>query len=134
MTSEHQTGFDRELFRKGDPALFRQLVHDISPRMLGMIRCYAWNDDDADELLQESWLQIYRKRAKFSGKGSFLGWALAVTRNVCRMSLRGPSGMVRAHLYDHGNIRDAAPGPAAQLVLRRMNSLSRAITEVEGLQ
>ena len=84
-----------------------------------MIRCYASDDDHADELLQESWVQIYRKRAKFSGRGSFLGWALAVSRNVCRMSLRGGSELVRVSLHDHGEIPDGAPGPAAQLAQRR---------------
>ena len=87
--------------------------------MLAMIRCYASDDDHADELLQESWVQIYRKRARFSGRGSFLGWALAVSRNVCRMSVRGGSGMARVRLQDHGDIPDAAGSPAVQLVRRR---------------
>ncbi len=87
--------------------------------MLAMIRCYASDDDHADELLQESWVHIYHKRATFSGTGSFTGWALAVSRNVCRMSLRGISGMVHASLHDHGDIPDAAAGPAARLARRR---------------
>lgn len=87
--------------------------------MLAMIRCYAEDNDHADELLQLSWVQIYRKRARFSGKGSFQGWALAVSRNVCRMSVRGKAGLVRVSLHDHGDIPDAAAGPAAQLARRR---------------
>ena len=87
--------------------------------MLAMIRCYASDDDHADELLQESWVHIYHKRATFSGTGSFAEWALAVSRNVCRMSLRGVSGMVYASLHDHGDIPDAAAGPAARLARRR---------------
>lgn len=94
LTSTQRTGFDRQLFREGDPSLFRRLVREVSPRLLGMIRSYASDDDHADELLQESWVQIYRKRAKFSGRGSFPGWALAVSRNVCRMSLRGGIDLV----------------------------------------
>ena len=119
MTLGKRPGFDPELFRKGDPALFRRLVREACPRMLAMIRCYASDDDHADELLQESWVQIYRKRARFSGRGSFLGWALAVSRNVCRMSVRGGSGMARVRLQDHGDIPDAAGSPAVQLVRRR---------------
>ena len=120
--------FDRELFLKGDPGVFRELVREVSPRMLGVIRSYASDDDHADELLQESWVQIYRKRARFSGKGSFLGWALAVTRNVCRMSLRSTSGLLRAGLGDYRHIRDGAPGPAARLRRRRRaNALHAAL-------
>lgn len=73
----------------------------------------------ADELLQESWVRIYRKRAGFSGRGSFVGWALAVSRNVCRMSLRGGTGTVQVSLHEHGDVPDAADGPAAQLARRR---------------
>lgn len=119
MTPERRAGFDRELFRKGDAALFRRLVREVSPTMLALIRCYASDDDHADELLQESWVRIYRKRVRFSGKGSFAGWARAVSRNVCLMSLRGGKGVERVSLEDHGDIPDAAPGPAAQLARRR---------------
>lgn len=126
-----QPGFDRERFRKGDPVLFRQLVREVSPRMLGMIRCYASDDDQADDLLQESWVQIYRKRNRFSGKGSFAGWALAVSRNVCRMSLRGTSKPVRVSLQDHRDIPDAAEGPAVRLARRRRTeALYRALEKL----
>ncbi len=87
--------------------------------MLAMVRCYASDDDEADELLQESWVRIYRKRDRFSGKGSFAGWALAVSRNVCRTSLREQSALVQLSLHDHGDIPDSAGGPAVQLARRR---------------
>jgi len=114
-----RTGFDRELFRQGDPALFRRLVRELSPRMLAMVRSYATDNDHAAELLQESWVRIYRKRDMFSGKGSFAGWALAVSRNVCRTSLREQSALVRLSLHDQGDIPDSAGGPAVQLARRR---------------
>lgn len=119
MTPGGQAGFDAELFRAGDPALFRRLVRELSPRLLAVVRCYASDDDQADELLQESWVRIYRKRDRFSGKGSLEGWALAVARNVCRMSLRGGTGMVRVSLHELGDLSDEADGPAGQLARRR---------------
>lgn len=127
--------FDRELFRKGDSAVFRQLVREVSPRMLGVIRSYSSDDDHAEELLQQSWVQIYRKRARFSGRGSFPGWAMAVTRNVCRMSLRSMSGMLRAGLDDHAHIPDEAPDPAARLrERRRANALQAALEKLTNKQ
>ena len=82
------TGFDRERFHAGDQALFRDLVRETSPRMLRVIRGYARDEDHAADLLQLCWIRIYRKRARFSGNGSFLGWALTVCRNVCRAEAR----------------------------------------------
>ena len=101
--------------------------------MLALIRCYPPDDDQADELLQESWVQIYRKRTRFSGKGSFAGWARAVSRNVCRMSLRRGKGMVRVSLDDHGDIPDAAPGPTVRLARRRRaKALHDALEKLTG--
>ncbi len=129
MTPGQRAGFDRERFRKGDPALFRRLVREVSPRMLALIRCYVSDPDRADELLQESWVRIYRKRARFSGKGSLVGWALAVTRNVCLMSLRRERGVVRVSLHEHGDLADPADGPATQLARRRR---AKALHEALG--
>ena len=108
-------GFDRKRFRAGDPALFRHLVRETSPRMLRVIRGYARDDDHAADLLQVCWIRIYRKRVRFSGTGSFLGWALTVCRNVCRTEVRKrrPGPLVR--LDDRRDLPDRTPGPAEQL-------------------
>ena len=108
------TAFDREGFRKGDRALFRHLVRETSPRMLRVIRGYARDDDHAADLLQACWIHIYRKRARFSGTGSFLGWAMTVCRNVCRMEARKRQRVPLIRLDDHGDLPDPAPGPAEQ--------------------
>ena len=109
------TGIDLERFRAGDPDLFRELVTVISPRLQRAIRSYSSDDDDAEDLLQECWVRIYRKRAKFSGRGSFFQWALVVSRNVCKMERRGKSPLTRVSLEDQGEIRDLAPGPVDQM-------------------
>ena len=103
---------DRERFSAGDQALFRTLVREMSPRLLHVIRSYARDDAHEADLLQASWIHIYRKRARFSGTGSFLGWALAVCRNVCRMETRRRRGVSPIRLDDYGDVRDPGPGPA----------------------
>ena len=108
--------FDREGFRAGDRALFRHLVRETSPRMLRVIRGFARDDDHAADLLQACWIHIYRKRARFSGTGSFLGWALTVCRNVCRMEARKRQRVPPLiRLHDHGDLPDSAPGPAEEI-------------------
>ena len=56
--------------------------------MRAVIYFYARDDDHADDLLQESWVQILERLDGFTGRGSFAGWALVVTKNVCKMKLR----------------------------------------------
>ncbi len=106
--------FDRERFRAGDHALFRHLVREMSPRMLRVIRGYARDDDHAADLLQSCWIHIYRKRARFSGIGSFLGWALTVCRNLCKMEARKRQHIALVRLDDHRDLPDPGPGPAEQ--------------------
>jgi len=108
-------GFDRKRFHAGDRALFRRLVRETSPRMLRVIRGYARDDDHAADLLQACWIRIYRKRARFSGTGSFLGWALTVCRNVCRAEARKRRHGSLVRLDQHPDLPDRTPGPAEQL-------------------
>ena len=122
------TGFDRERFRAGDRALFRDLVRETSPRMMRVIRGYARDDDHAADLLQLCWIRIYRKRARFGGTGSFLGWALTVCRNVCRAEVRKRRHGPLVRLVDHGDLPDRTPGPADQLKRQeRAAALYRAL-------
>ena len=111
---DDDAAFDREGFRAGDRTLFRHLVREMSPRMLRVIRGFARDDDHAADLLQACWIHIYRKRARFSGTGSFLGWALTVCRNVCRMEARKRQRVHLIRLDDHGDLPDPAPGPAEE--------------------
>ncbi len=115
-------GIDRERFCAGDQALFRDLVREMSPRLLHLIRSYARDDAHAADLLQASWIQIYRKRARFSGTGSFLGWALAVCRNVCRMEARKRRGVRPVRLDEYGDLQDSGPGPAEVHIQRQQAS------------
>lgn len=43
---------------------------------------------DAHDLLQDVWLRVYNKRAGFDGRGSFVGWLLAVGRTVGMTAVR----------------------------------------------
>ena len=52
------------------------------------IRTYARDDDHAGDLLQDCWIQILEQLDRYSPHGPFAGWAIAVSKNVCRMKLR----------------------------------------------
>lgn len=74
--------FDLLRFHSGDESLFTELVTAYSQRLMPLLRRYAGPEGDADDLLQEVWLRVYRKRQQFDGRGSLLGWLLAVSRTV----------------------------------------------------
>lgn len=70
-------------FHDGDPELFRQLVDGLTPRLLAFVRPFATDQDEAHDLVQDTWLRAYQKRDTFTGAGTVLGWLYAVSRNVC---------------------------------------------------
>ena len=61
---------------------------ELSPRIRVAIGTYADTDDGVDDLLQECWVQILERLDRYEPRGSFAGWAIAVSRNVCRTKLR----------------------------------------------
>jgi len=64
------------------------LVEELSPRIWVAIRPYARDDEHARDLLQDSWLRILERLDQFSRNGSFAGWAITLSKNLCIDSLR----------------------------------------------
>lgn len=118
---------DLSALRRGDPEVFRLLIEDYSPRLLAMTRSFALDIDDAHDLLQDTWIRVYRKRSAFSGHGALLGWLLSVCRNVCLDAIAKRTS--RARLDDRSaNIGMAGFGSAADAETNR-NELRRSIDD-----
>lgn len=66
----------------------RQLVEELSPRIWVAIRPYARDDEQARDLLQDSWLTILERLDQFRWNGSFALWAIALSKNLCVDSVR----------------------------------------------
>lgn len=82
---------DLERLHAHDPVLLTEIVREVSPRIWMAIRHFARDDDHADDLLQDCWVRILQRMHRFKGRGSFTAWAIAVSKNVCRMHLRRKS-------------------------------------------
>lgn len=60
--------------KKGIPKFQRALYEQYSRKMYGLCLRYADNADDAQDILQEGFIRVYRKVDTFRGQGSFEGW------------------------------------------------------------
>jgi len=99
-----------DAFVRGDRALYRRLVECHSPRLLAVALAYTRDSDEAHDTVQEVWVRAYQSREQLQNAGSFLGWLLTISRNVCHS--RGRRAEVRAR--DATGVPGAAPGaPAA---------------------
>jgi len=82
---------DREVIARvlaGDHAAFERLVRRHNQRMFRAARAITRSDADAEDVLQQAWLDVFRHLAQFRGEAAFSTWAtriavreaLAVTR------------------------------------------------------
>ena len=60
--------------KKEKPKYQRALYQRYYRLMFGVCMRYADNSDDAQDILQEGFIRVFRKIDTFKGKGSFEGW------------------------------------------------------------
>lgn len=108
---------DIDRLRARDPELLQKLVREISPRMLAAIRPCARDDDDADDLLQDSWIRVMEQLDNFKRNGSFPAWAIAVAKNVARtvQRRRERTGEQRTAPESAEEVLDRGPNPEEEL-------------------
>jgi RNA polymerase sigma-70 factor, ECF subfamily len=73
---------DPRRFQLGDEDAVRAAIAHFSPRLHALISGFARDADDAEDLLQATWIRAYQKRHSYDG-GSFLAWLSVICRNVC---------------------------------------------------
>ena len=73
---------------KGDKAAFQEVYSRYSGLFFTITRRYAKTHQEAEDLLQESFVQIYRKVHTFKFNGSFEGWMKRVVVNKCLSFLK----------------------------------------------
>lgn len=108
-------------------------MEEVGSRVWVAIRQYARDDDHADDLFQDCWQTILERLHRYGGRGSFVAWAIAVSKNVCRMHLRKAKrvGGEGIGAMDPAEVTDSAPNPEEELVEReRRNVLYRALGQL----
>jgi RNA polymerase sigma-70 factor (ECF subfamily) len=73
---------------RGDKMAFEKVYTRYSGLFFTITRRYARSHQEAEDLLQESFVQIYRKVHTFNFKGSFEGWMKRVVVNKCLSALK----------------------------------------------
>jgi RNA polymerase sigma factor (sigma-70 family) len=76
---------DTELIKgciKGDGHCQKTLFNRYASPLLGVCQRYARNKEDAEDILQDSFIKIFGKLEQFKGEGSFEGWMRRVVVNT----------------------------------------------------
>lgn len=80
-----------ELIRRaqqGDAAAFRALVERYAPGAWRVARVLIPSPEQAEDALQEAWIDIWRGLPSFDTARTFRPWLLTVVGNRCRMHRR----------------------------------------------
>lgn len=83
---------DRDLInvilRDGDERAFRELYRRHTPRLHQLLLRLLGVEQDAEDVVQETWVRAVEGAAKFEWKSSFSSWLCGIGINRARESLR----------------------------------------------
>ena len=74
--------------KAGDQTAFNELVQHYDRRVFRMAKQITENDDDAEDVLQETFLKAYTHLDDFQGNSKFYTWLVRIAVNEALMKLR----------------------------------------------
>jgi RNA polymerase sigma-70 factor (ECF subfamily) len=97
---------------RGDSASLERLVVGLRPHIEKQLLRYPLSDDDRQDLVQSTLMQIIRRVGSFRGDSSFSTWLFRVTANEALMMMRSQRRH-RARLVEGLDLEDLGSLPAA---------------------
>ena len=95
MTTEYSPAEDRHELQRlliriagGERDALAELYQRTRTAVYGLALSYLKNAQDAQDLAQDVYVQVWNCAAQYRPTGSPMGWLLAVCRNLCLMRLR----------------------------------------------
>jgi RNA polymerase sigma-70 factor (ECF subfamily) len=139
---------DRQLaarIARGDTRAFASLLDDYGPRVQRLVRRYARDEPDAEDLTQEIFVDLYRSIGGFRGASSLGTWVYRVALNHClkHVERRRPVGVpyddaLRAHADETANPAHFAArselGDQVHTALDRLTPEHREVVILHELQ
>ncbi|HXB05891.1 MAG TPA: sigma-70 family RNA polymerase sigma factor [Puia sp.] len=93
----------------GERSRQKQLYEHYSPKMLALCLRYADNQEEAEEILQDGFLQMFRNIRQYRQIGTFEGWLRKIMINCALMRYRSNNKLSRIIVLseDHDHITTA---------------------------
>ena len=92
MTASSQAGFDETTLvthaRGGDNRAFAELVKHYEAKIFRLAQHITQNREDAEDVLQETFLKAYEHLDQFQGNSKFYTWIVRIAVNQALMKLR----------------------------------------------
>lgn len=104
--------------KAGDKAAFHDLYETYAGLLFTIARRYARSHTEAEDWLQDAFVQIYKKIDTFNEEGSFEGWLKRVVVNKCLSSLR------RKHLISDVTYDDLGPSSEQNIAPKALDTIN----------
>ena len=133
--SDGQDAADMEHLAAGRDTALDDLMERHGPRLYHYLIRVLQNEDNAADLVQESFVRVYQHRAKFDGKQKFSTWLYAIATNLARDRIRWrtrhPEVSLEAESEQTGGalgdmLPDQMPSPSESMVARERAAAVRA--------
>ncbi|GLQ30129.1 sigma-70 family RNA polymerase sigma factor [Litoribrevibacter albus] len=69
-------------FQDGDTRVFNHLVNKYERKLRNMVSRIIFHRDDVDDILQETWLSVYKALKSFRGDAQFYSWLYRIAQNT----------------------------------------------------
>lgn len=97
---ESDEAFDLDSLLNGDREEFEKLVRKESPRLFRVILRIVGNENEAESVMQEAYLQAFKHLETFRRESKFTTWLYAIGINLARASLRKARRVARLDEVD----------------------------------
>lgn len=122
---------DSDLIRgsiEGDPKMQEALYQKYAPKMYAVCLRYAGNNDDAQDLLQEGFIKVFRNLEKYRHEGSFEGWMRRIFVNTSIEQYRRKVHLNSISEQEERGIEDASVSVLDQLAERDIVQLVQELS------
>ncbi|MEF3078808.1 RNA polymerase sigma factor [Winogradskyella poriferorum] len=77
-----------EQLKERNTAVFSQLINDYQQKVFGTCISFVPNKEDAEDLVQEVFLEVFNSISKFKGNSKLSTWIYRITTNKCLEFIR----------------------------------------------
>jgi RNA polymerase sigma-70 factor (ECF subfamily) len=91
LVSDHRDPSDKELMEKvrsADTFAFTILVDRYKLKLFNLIYRMLQNKEEAEDILQETFLRVYKERESYDSAYAFSTWVYTIALNLCRNELK----------------------------------------------
>ena len=117
-----------------NPEMQKLLYDRFSSKMYGVCLRYTENTEDANDVMQEGFIKVYKSLPKFRGEGSFEGWIRRIFINTSIEHFRKKVKLYNVNEVHENTIEDAEldalDSLATKDILNIINELSPGYKQV----